>query len=37
MAGGISILCCEENTVPEWTKNVENWKNSSFYNELLNL
>lgn len=34
MAGGISILCCEENTVPEWTKNVENWKNSSFYNEL---
>ncbi|MDR2237283.1 MAG: hypothetical protein LBE92_14265 [Chryseobacterium sp.] len=21
----------EENTVPEWTKNVENWKNSKFY------
>jgi ADP-ribosylglycohydrolase len=34
MVGGISILCCNENTIPQWTKNVENWKNSSFYNEL---
>ncbi|PJJ64570.1 ADP-ribosylglycohydrolase family protein [Chryseobacterium geocarposphaerae] len=31
MAGGISILCCDENTIPTWTKNVENWKNSKFY------
>lgn len=31
MAGGISILCCDENTIPEWTKNVENWKESKFY------
>jgi ADP-ribosylglycohydrolase len=37
MAGGISALCSDENTIPQWTKNVENWKNSSFYNELLNL
>jgi len=31
MAGGISILCCGENTIPDWTNNVENWKNSKFY------
>ncbi|WP_185288379.1 ADP-ribosylglycohydrolase family protein [Chryseobacterium lactis] len=31
MAGGVSILCCEENTVPDWVKEVENWKNSQFY------
>lgn len=31
MAGGISILCCDENTIPTWIKNVENWKNSKFY------
>lgn len=37
MAGGISALCCDKNTIPQWTKNVENWNNSSFYNELLNL
>lgn len=23
MAGGVSILCCEENSIPDWTKNVE--------------
>lgn len=31
MAGGISILCCDENSVPDWTKNVENWKKNKFY------
>lgn len=31
MAGGISILCCDENTIPDWANNVENWKNSKFY------
>lgn len=31
MAGGISILCCDENTIPIWIKNIENWKNSKFY------
>ncbi|GAA5091765.1 ADP-ribosylglycohydrolase family protein [Chryseobacterium ginsengisoli] len=31
MVGGVSALCCEENTIPDWTKNVENWKNSKFY------
>lgn len=31
MVGGISILYCDENTIPDWTKNVENWKNSKFY------
>ena len=31
MAGGVSILCCEENTIPDWTKHIENWKNSVFY------
>ncbi len=31
MAGGVSILCCDENTVPDWTKNVENWKKSPLY------
>jgi ADP-ribosylglycohydrolase len=31
MAGGISILCCNENTVPIWIKNIENWENSQFY------
>ncbi|WP_435524525.1 ADP-ribosylglycohydrolase family protein [Chryseobacterium indoltheticum] len=31
MAGGLSILCCDENTIPTWIKNVENWKNSKFY------
>ena len=27
MAGGVSILCCDEKTIPTWIKNVENWKN----------
>ncbi|WP_051289123.1 ADP-ribosylglycohydrolase family protein [Chryseobacterium daeguense] len=31
MAGGISILSCEENTIPDWTKNVEKWEKSRFY------
>lgn len=31
MAAGISILCCDGHSVPDWTKNVENWKNSRFY------
>ena len=31
MAGGVSILCCDENTVPDWAKNVENWKKNRFY------
>lgn len=31
MAGGVSILCCDENTVPEWTTLIENWKKSRFY------
>lgn len=31
MAGGISILCCDENSVPDWIKNVENWKKNKFY------
>lgn len=30
MAGGVSILCCEENTIPEWTTKIENWKKSIF-------
>ncbi|WP_415324698.1 ADP-ribosylglycohydrolase family protein [Chryseobacterium sp. MMS23-Vi53] len=31
MAGGVSILCCNENTIPSWIKNVENWRKSQFY------
>lgn len=31
MAAGISILCCDGDSVSDWTKNVENWKNSRFY------
>ncbi|WP_052248532.1 ADP-ribosylglycohydrolase family protein [Chryseobacterium taiwanense] len=31
MAGGISILCCDENSIPTWVKDVEQWKNSKFY------
>lgn len=31
IAGGVSILCCEENTVPEWITLIENWKKSRFY------
>jgi len=31
MAGGVSILCCDENRIPTWVKNVENWKNNKFY------
>jgi ADP-ribosylglycohydrolase len=31
MAGGISILCCSENTIPDWTKKVEKWEKSRFY------
>ncbi|SHE52555.1 ADP-ribosylglycohydrolase family protein [Chryseobacterium vrystaatense] len=31
MAGGVSILCCDENTIPYWVKDVENWKKSKFY------
>lgn len=33
MAGGVSILCCDEDTIPDWTKDVENWKNSRFYED----
>ncbi|AZA47890.1 crystallin J1 [Chryseobacterium carnipullorum] len=31
MAGGVSILCCDEKNIPDWTENVENWKKSGFY------
>jgi len=31
MAGGISILSCDEASIPDWTKNVEDWKKSRFY------
>lgn len=31
MVGGVSILCCDENTIPYWVKDVENWKKSKFY------
>lgn len=31
IAGGVSILCCEENTIPGWIDEVENWKKSRFY------
>lgn len=31
MAGGVSILCCEESTVPDWAVTIENWKKSRFY------
>lgn len=31
MAGGVSILCCEENTVPDWAVTIENCKKSRFY------
>lgn len=31
MAAGISILCCDENSPPDWTENIENWKKSRFY------
>lgn len=31
MAGGVSILCCKENTVPDWAATIENWKKSRFY------
>ncbi|MGD1318593.1 ADP-ribosylglycohydrolase family protein [Chryseobacterium sp. 2R14A] len=31
MAAGISILCCDENSPPYWTENIENWKKSRFY------
>lgn len=31
MAAGISILCCDENSIPDWTENIENWKKSRFY------
>ncbi|WP_449400093.1 ADP-ribosylglycohydrolase family protein [Chryseobacterium wanjuense] len=31
MAGGVSVVCCEENTILDWIKNVENWKSSRFY------
>jgi len=31
MAGGVSILCCDENTIPDWVNNIENWKKSRFY------
>jgi ADP-ribosylglycohydrolase len=30
MAGGVSIFCCDEKHIPEWTGNVENWKKSIF-------
>ncbi|WP_144281308.1 ADP-ribosylglycohydrolase family protein [Chryseobacterium echinoideorum] len=31
MAGGVSILCCNENTTPNWIEDVEKWNNSKFY------
>lgn len=31
MAAGISIVCCDGNSAPDWTNNVENWKNCRFY------
>lgn len=31
MAGGVSILCYNENTIPDWAKTIENWKKSKFY------
>lgn len=31
MAGGISILSCNEESTPDWIKNVEDWKKSKFY------
>jgi ADP-ribosylglycohydrolase len=31
MVGGVSIICCDENTIPDWIKKVENWKKSRFY------
>lgn len=31
MAAGISILCCDESTIPDWKNKIENWKNSRFY------
>jgi ADP-ribosylglycohydrolase len=31
MAGGVSILCCDENTIPDWVSNIENWRKSKFY------
>lgn len=34
MTGGISILCCDESTVPNWKNTVENWKKSKFYESL---
>jgi len=31
MAGGISILCSNKNSITDWIKNVESWKKSKFY------
>nr|WP_315086491.1 ADP-ribosylglycohydrolase family protein [uncultured Chryseobacterium sp.] len=31
MVGGISILSCNEESIPDWTNNVEDWKKSKFY------
>ncbi|UFH30522.1 ADP-ribosylglycohydrolase family protein [Chryseobacterium sp. C-71] len=31
MAAGISILCCDENSIPDWKENIENWRKSRFY------
>ncbi|MCW3160725.1 ADP-ribosylglycohydrolase family protein [Chryseobacterium oryctis] len=31
MVGGITILCCDKETIPDWINNVESWKNSKFY------
>lgn len=31
IAAGISILCCNENSIPDWTENIENWEKSRFY------
>ncbi|WP_295199373.1 ADP-ribosylglycohydrolase family protein [uncultured Chryseobacterium sp.] len=33
MAGGVSILCCNESAIPDWARNVENWKKSKFYED----
>ncbi|REC80569.1 crystallin J1 [Chryseobacterium elymi] len=31
MVGGVSILCSDEKNIPDWVENVENWKQSRFY------
>ncbi|KPE50519.1 ADP-ribosylglycohydrolase family protein [Chryseobacterium indologenes] len=31
VAGGVSILCSQENTLPDWINKAENWGKSKFY------